>query len=101
MADNSPSNSDLQMLQKQYAKLIAKAWRDEGFKQRLINDPGTVLKQEGIPVKAGRDVKVVEQTDATFYFVLPPRPSNLTDEQLNQPIPFSCVVTECDICATK
>jgi hypothetical protein len=90
-------------LQNRYAKIVARAWRDEDFKRRLIGDPGAVFKEEGVPVSPGRDVKVLEQTSRVFYFVLPSRPANLSDEQLDQEAIAlgSCVVTECDICATK
>lgn len=32
---------------KKYAKLIAKAWSDESFKERLLSDSRAVLEQRG------------------------------------------------------
>jgi hypothetical protein len=98
MAQDPQSTSELQ---KNYAKIVARAWRDEGFKKRLVSDPGSVLKEGGLYVAPNRTVKVVEQTNEVFYFMLPQRPANLTDEQLDSPDTFMCNATECDICATE
>jgi hypothetical protein len=35
---------------KKYAKLIAKTWSDESFKEKLLSDPRAVLEAEGISV---------------------------------------------------
>ncbi len=43
---------------KEYAKIIAKAWVDEEFKKRLLADPATVLKENGIEIPEGMTVKV-------------------------------------------
>ncbi len=43
---------------KKYAKLIAKAWSDEAFKERLLTDSRAVLEAEGISVPPGVDIKV-------------------------------------------
>ena len=59
---------------KNYAKLIAKAWSDESFKERLLSDSRAVLEAEGISVPPGVNVKVVEQTDTQFFMVIPKKP---------------------------
>jgi hypothetical protein len=59
---------------KKYAKLIAKVWSDEAFKERLLMDPRATLDAEGIQVPEGVEVKVVEQTDKIFYLVIPEKP---------------------------
>ena len=58
---------------KKFAKLIAKAWSDEAFKERLLTDSRAVLEAEGISVPPGVDIKVVEQTDTQFFMVIPPK----------------------------
>ena len=66
-----------------YDKLIARAWSDEKFKARLLAEPAAVLAQNGIDVPAGREVRVVEDTDTIAHLVLPLPPSDeLGDEQL-------------------
>ena len=57
-------------------KIIAKAWADESFKERLLSDSRRVLQEEGIPVPPGVEVKVLEQTDMQLYVVLPKKPTD-------------------------
>ena len=59
---------------KQYGQLVARAWQDEAFKQRLLADPQAVLQEHGLPVPAGKTVRVVEDTADTMHLVLPPKP---------------------------
>ena len=44
-----------------WAKVVAKAWADVAFKEKLISDPAAVLKAEGI--EAPRGVNVAETAD--------------------------------------
>jgi hypothetical protein len=90
-------------VEREYARITAKAWHDEAFKKRLISDPASVLKEHGIDVAPGRKINVVENSDKEFTLVLKQRPSELSKEQLDKVVggQGSCVATECDICATK
>jgi len=65
-----------EQFQKAYAKIVAKAWADEGFKQRLLSDPTTVLKENGIDVPDGVEFRVIESTSNLVYLTLPPRPDS-------------------------
>ena len=68
----------------EFAKIIAKAWRDPVFKAELIANPAAALKAEGINVPAGMTVTVVENTDKQFHLVLPPKPNDeLSEEDLD------------------
>ncbi len=69
---------------KAYSRVVAKAWSDEGFKQRLLANPTEVLRAEGVPIPEGNEVRVVENTDRLTYLPLPARPDTLSDEQLDQ-----------------
>ena len=55
--------------------LVADAWADPALKKRLLQEPLTVLKERGIEPPAGTQVKVVEETDKSLCFVLPPPPA--------------------------
>lgn len=74
---------------KKWGKLISQCWADEAFKQRFISDPGAIMKEAGLDVPAGVELKVVEDknsivdTDTIKYILLPPKPGKLTDEQLD------------------
>jgi len=67
-----------------YHQVMAQAWEDPAFKQRLLASPTAVLQERGIAVPAGREVKVVENTDQVAYFPLPAKPldGDLAAEQL-------------------
>ena len=58
-----------------YAKIVAKAWADEAYKEELTANPIAVLASEGVAIPEGVEVQVVEEfresTDDVFYFVLP------------------------------
>jgi Nitrile hydratase, alpha chain len=58
-----------------WMQVLAKAWSDETFKERLMRDAPSALKEFGIKAPAGVDFRVVENTDRVTYITLPPRPS--------------------------
>jgi hypothetical protein len=57
---------------------------DEGFKRRLLSDPAASLKEKGVEIPLGVEVRIVEDTDTVQHLVLPIKPSSkeLSDEQL-------------------
>lgn len=85
------------MNQEEHAKalsqLIAKCWADEAFKQKLLADPDAVLKAEGLELPAGLTVKVLENTDKLFHLVLPPKPTELSDDSLDRVSGGICLCT--------
>jgi len=54
-------------------KIIAQAGVDNTFRERLQSDPSVTLRQEGVELPAGVNVRIVENTDDVFYLVLPKR----------------------------
>ena len=68
---------------KVYAQIVAKAWADPAFKAKLLADPMVALKEAGHIVPDGLIVKTVENTDKHVYLVLPARPTELSDGQLD------------------
>lgn len=69
--------------QNEYAKIIAKAWADDGFRARLVADPGATLVAEGVEVPEGKRVVINEDTAETINLTLPARPNALSDEALD------------------
>jgi hypothetical protein len=71
---------------KKIAKIIAKAWADEGFKKRLLSGQAQVFKEEGVEIPPGVEVRVVEDTATVYHLVLPMKPTSneLSEEQLDQ-----------------
>ncbi|WP_040845759.1 NHLP leader peptide family RiPP precursor [Nitrospirillum viridazoti] len=72
------------------SRVIAKAWADEGFKAKLLADPAAILKAEGLDLPSGVTFKVVEDTTAVQTLVLPARPTDLTDEDLDRAAGGAC-----------
>lgn len=52
------------------AMIIARAWKDKGFKEALLKDPKAALKKEGIEVPADVNLKIVEDKPPIKYFNL-------------------------------
>ena len=67
------------------AQLFAACWKDEALKARLMADPKAVLKEHGLDVPDGIDVKVVENADDCVHLTLPAPPAgdnDLSDDEL-------------------
>jgi hypothetical protein len=75
-----------------YAKIVARAWTDDAFKQELLNDPGKTVRDAGMVLPPDAVVSIVETGNGfvasttgqhpTLELTLPPRPANLTDEAI-------------------
>jgi hypothetical protein len=61
--------------QNKLADLFAACWKDEALKARFMADPASVLKEYGMPVPEGMDVKVVENADNCVHITIPEAPS--------------------------
>ena len=69
---------------KKIGQILAKCWSDEIFKKKLIADPVGTLKADGAKMPEGMSVNVVENTDKVFNLVIPAKPTDLTDADLNK-----------------
>ena len=67
-------------------QVVARAWTDEAFKRRLLAEPATVLREQGMDVPPGVEVRVVENTERLHHLILPASPAEgeLSEEQLAQ-----------------
>lgn len=69
---------------KKLSQIIAKCWSDDGFKNKLLANPVATLKAEGVPVSDSISVKVLENTDKVFHLVIPSKPTELSEEDLDK-----------------
>ncbi len=69
---------------KAYGRVVAKAWADAEFKQRLLANPTEVLREEGFAVPEGTEVRIVADTVRVLHLTLPTKPAELSDLQLEQ-----------------
>ena len=68
-----------------WAKIVAKAWSDEAFKQKLLSDPAGVCKEQGVELPAGVTLQLHENTGSEVHMTLPAKPSGeLSQQQLEQ-----------------
>jgi hypothetical protein len=73
--------------QKAWCQVVARAWSDGAFKDRLLRDPMAALKESGIEPPADVTFKVVENSAKVMHLVLPEPPSSveeLSDAELDQ-----------------
>lgn len=69
-----PSGPPCEQHRKKWAKIVAMAWADEGYKARLRAEPAAVLAEEGLEVPAGVAVRILEDTETEIHLVLPAPP---------------------------
>lgn len=66
------------------SKIIQRCWDDRKFQDRFVAEPSSVLKEEGIEVPKGLEIKVVVNTDTVHHLAIPAKPSGqLGDEALD------------------
>ncbi len=68
----------MQDQQRQWAKIVAKAWMDDNYKARLLADPAAVLAEEGARTQS--KVRVVEAGVDETVLVLPSKPMDPQDD---------------------
>ncbi|MEK3882321.1 NHLP leader peptide family RiPP precursor [Paenibacillus sp. PL2-23] len=68
-------------------QIIEKAWTDSEFKAKLLADPkGAIEEAFGVKVPDEINLKVLEETNDTFYLVLPQKPADGTDDSVCIPM---------------
>ncbi|MFI5333696.1 MAG: NHLP leader peptide family RiPP precursor [Chlamydiales bacterium] len=69
------------------AKIIAHAWKDPRYKEKLLKNPRAALKEMGVDIPETVQVKVVEDKPNSLTFVLPatiPGIKEMSDEELER-----------------
>jgi hypothetical protein len=69
---------------KQWGQVVARAWSDDAFKQRLLSDPQAVLAEAGLPVPPNVTLQVHEATPTDLHLVLPPPPPRREGDKLSE-----------------
>jgi hypothetical protein len=68
-------------------EIIAKAWKDPNFKKKLLENPKEALKECGIKVPENVKIKVIENSEQNYTFVIPQSPANaaqLSEQELEK-----------------
>ena len=58
-------------MNKLWAKVVAKAWGDAEYKQRLISDPIAVLRSENVEIPDYVKIRVLEEAPNEEILVIP------------------------------
>ena len=70
-----------------WGEIVARAWRDQAFKQQLLSNPKAVLTEAGMSVAEGVELQVVQDTPTLRHLVLPVAPaggsSTLSEAELD------------------
>ena len=69
------------------AKIIAHAWKDPRYKEKLLKNPRAAFKEMGLDVPENIQIKIVEDKPNSFTFVLPPAvvgARELSDQELEK-----------------
>jgi hypothetical protein len=61
--------------QKKLSQLVKRAWGDEKLKERLLNDPTPLLRENGIELPAGVEARVVADKDSVSFQFQPDKPA--------------------------
>jgi hypothetical protein len=67
-----------------WQQLVARTWADPALKAKLLADPASVLKANGLTVPVGVTVKVHENTGNVLNLVLPVKSAELSEAELQQ-----------------
>jgi hypothetical protein len=89
-----------------WSQIVARAWCDAEFMQRLLSDPRAVLAENDLEVPPGTEVEVVlgaevkvDDAEAVRRFVLPAGPPDeLTEEDLVGDVVAYCGCGACGRC---
>lgn len=59
-------------------QIIAKAWEDESFKEKLLADPKSTIKSTfGVDIPDNIELETLSESSKKFYLVIPPNPEQL------------------------
>ena len=75
---------DEESIKQLWAKLVAQSWKDEKLRQRLLEEPAAVLKENGVEVPEGATIKTFEDDGSTIILPVAQAPAEkeLSEEQL-------------------
>ncbi len=79
-ADNMKKKKQDQFAKK-WAQVIAKAWVDEEFKQKLLKNPAKTLAAMGIEIPAGQKIEIHTGSERVIHLILPEKPAGVLSEQ--------------------
>jgi hypothetical protein len=86
------------VMARRYAKLVAQAWADPSFRERLMSNAAVVLREAGFDVPKSKEVKILETDNEAFYFVLPTKPADLFSDSKLESRMANAYSSSCGAC---
>jgi hypothetical protein len=75
----------LESWKKIWPRIVARAWSDEAFMQRLMQNPQEIAREYKLPLLDGAAYKVVSGHEPpTLVLSVPPKPSSLKIESMEE-----------------
>jgi hypothetical protein len=72
MAEQAPRT-----LREVEAELVERTWKDQAFRQALLEDPkGTLQRELGVSLPDEVSITVLEESPTNRYVIVPPRPAS-------------------------
>ncbi len=62
--------------------IVPKAWSDEQFKQKLMDNPNRALTDAGVTLPAGVNFVVVENEPSRVHLILPTQPGTASVQEM-------------------
>ncbi len=85
---------------KKWAQVVAKAWTDEKFKEKLLKNPEKTLAEIGIVLPAGQKIEIHAGSERVMHLVLPQKPQgNLSEQELAKIAGGGCAHGGCGGCS--
>ncbi len=82
--------------ERKYHAVVARAWTDKAYHDRLVKDSQAVLKESGIEMDDHFDWSVKDgATRPRIELALPPRPAGLSDDDIKNSDPDSANTCGC------
>ena len=71
-------------ISQQHQDFVNRLLSDQDLRARLLSEPARALREQGISVSPGAELRVVEDSAEVRHFVLPPNPNaSLSDAALS------------------
>ena len=78
-----------------YAHIVARAWTDSDFKERLLKNPQEVFSEYRLELPEGiKEVRIVENSSDVIHFILPAPPTSVEHTALTR-LPIQILDSPC------
>ncbi len=67
-----------------WGEVVARAWRDEAYKEQLLANPKQVLSEAGASIPDDLEIQIVSNTENVRYLVLPLAPTTRSGQPLSE-----------------